>query len=372
MELPNPNPRVAEPTFGSELLRTLPDELFECPVVHTQPEPWELVKGLFHARRASAGAEAHEGDEPGRVHVGRVPCAQPELASAVDWVHMVQTMEHARVREVSASFGPASAVFGIGGGSALDHAKYTAWTRKLPLILVPSLLSVDAAFTKAVGVREGSRVRYVGEVYPDHLLVDYPLIQAAPPLLNRAGAGDILSIFTALWDWKEAGARLGEAYFPDVAARSARLLERLLEKGEALRDVTPEGLRLLAELYVEEVRLCEMVGNSRPEEGSEHYLAYCIEAQTGGHYLHGQLVALCILVAGAAQGQDIGPVRGYLGRLGLDWRPEAVGVTRDQLVGALCAMPSYVREEKQLLPGVFHFMEALSAEDAEAILKRVL
>lgn len=348
MGLPNPNPRVAEPTFGSNLLSALPAELFERPIVHTQPEPWVLVRKLF------------EGDG------GRTGMSEQAR------VHMVTTMEHGRVREVSSSFGPASAVFGIGGGSALDHAKYTAWTRGLPLVLVPSLLSVDAAFTKAVGVREGSRVRYVGEVYPDHLLIDYPLIQAAPELLNRAGAGDILSIFTALWDWKEAGARLGEAYFPDVAAKSARLLDRLLGNGRALGDVTPEGLRLLAELYVEEVRLCEMVGTSRPEEGSEHYLAYCIEARTGGHYLHGQLVALCIVVAGAAQGQDVEPIRTYLDRLGLDWRPEAVGVTREQLADALCAMPAYVREEKQLLPGVFHFMESLSPEEAEAILRRVL
>ena len=41
--------------------------------------------------------------------------------------------------------------------------------------------------------------------------------------------------------------------------------------------VSEEGLRLLSELYVEEVALCEAWGDSRPEEGSEHYLAYCVE-----------------------------------------------------------------------------------------------
>jgi len=47
-------------------------------------------------------------------------------------------------------------------------------------------------------------------------------------------------------------------------------------------------------------------------------------------------------------------------------------VTREQLVDALCAMPTYVREETQLLPGVFHFRESLSEPEAEAILRKAL
>lgn len=57
---------------------------------------------------------------------------------------------------------PPTLVWGIGGGSALDHAKFTAWTLGLPLLLAPSVLSVDAGFTVAAGVREdgGTKVRW--------------------------------------------------------------------------------------------------------------------------------------------------------------------------------------------------------------------
>ena len=89
MTVPNRNPRVARPTFGEGLLRGLPARLMERPAVLTQPEPWELVK--------------------------------TGLASAGDRVHLVTTMEHSRVREVCARFDGASAIFGIGGGSALDR-----------------------------------------------------------------------------------------------------------------------------------------------------------------------------------------------------------------------------------------------------------
>ncbi len=335
-----PEPRVAIPAYGRGLLGTLPPELFARPVVLTQPEPWERVRGAFPDGRTQ--------------------------------VHLVTTMEHAVVQRVTDSFDGGSAVFGIGGGSALDHAKFTAWKSGLPLVLVPSILSVDAAYTKAIGIREGSRVRYVGAVYPDRFLVDYDLLQAADPLLNRAGAGDILSIFTALWDWREAGARGLEPYDAGIAAESRVLLQRLFDGAGEIGNCTEAGLHLLSELYVGEVRLCERVGNARPEEGSEHYVAYCLESMTGRHYLHGALVGLGVLLAGACQGQDLAPVARCLRDLRLDCRPGAVGTTRDELRACLLRMGEYVRQESQLLPGVFHFRGDVAADDADRALALAL
>jgi len=335
-----PEPRVAEPTFGRDLVRGVPDALRRDAIVLTQPEPWAFCAPLFADARVQ--------------------------------VHAVQTMERSQVDAVTDAFGPAASVWGIGGGSAVDHAKYVAWKTGLPLVLVPSILSVDAAFTKAIGVREGSRVRYVGAVYPDHFLVDYGILQASPPILNRAGVGDILSIFTALWDWREAGQRLGEPYDADVAARSGALLDRMFAGGRDIGAVNDDGLRLLAELYVGEVRLCERVGNARPEEGSEHYFAYALEHRTRRHYLHGALVGLGVMLAGAWQGQDIAPVAAFLRDVGLDCGFEAVGCTVDEARETLLGMDDYLAHETQLLPGVFHFRGAPGPRDADRLIAQVL
>lgn len=329
-------PRVARPSYGRDLLRSVPAAYRAQAIVLTQPEPWELVAPVFSGHA-------------------------PQL-------HMVETMEHARVREVTQGFERARAVWGVGGGSALDHAKYVAWQTGLPLVLVPSILSVDAGFTKAIGVREGSRVRYVGEVYPEHFLVDFGVLEAAPPLLNRAGVGDILSIFTALWDWREAHARLGERYDAAIAAEAEGLLGRLLSGADAIGRVSDAGLELLAELYVGEVLLCERFGNARPEEGSEHYVAYCIEHLTERHYLHGALVGLGVLLAGAYQGQDLRPVKDFLRAVQLDCSPRAVGLSTDEVLRALMAMGDYVRQESQLLPGVFHFRGGVTESDARDVM----
>ncbi|MBM4389000.1 MAG: iron-containing alcohol dehydrogenase, partial [Deltaproteobacteria bacterium] len=236
MEKRRKEPRVAIPVYGRGLLSGIPDEFFKRPAIFTQPEPWEIVR------------ESFAGD------------AKPVF---------VTTMDHGVVGELAAAATGASAVLGIGGGSAMDMAKYAAWKNALPLALLPTILSVDAAFTKAIAVRKGSRVRYFGEVFPDYLLIDFGILRQSPAILNKSGVGDILSIFSALWDWKEAHQRLGEFYDPEIAAGARDLLDRLFAGADEIRDVTDEGLRLISELYAGEVRLCELVGNSRPEEGSE-------------------------------------------------------------------------------------------------------
>ena len=329
-------PFVPRPTYGRDLLAGLPRALFERPIVHTQPEPWPLVARAFDPAKSR--------------------------------VHHVTTMDHPTVRATAEGFGPASAVFGVGGGMALDHAKYTAWHLDLPLVLMPSILSVDAGYTRAIGVREGSKVRYVGDARPLHLLIDFGVLQAAPPLLNKAGVGDIASIFTALWDWREAASRLAEAYDARVAAESQGVLDRLFAAGAEIREVTERGLVELSEGFVAEVRLCEQVGNARPEEGSEHYLAYCLESLTRRPYVHGQLIAACIALAGRVQGQDLAPFLAFLEELDLDVRLKTLRTSAEEMRAALLAVKEYVARETCLLPGVFHFREALTEDEVDEVL----
>jgi glycerol-1-phosphate dehydrogenase [NAD(P)+] len=53
-----------------------------------------------------------------------------------------------------------------------------------------------------------------------------------------------------------------------------------------------------------EVQLCNQVGHSRPEEGSEHYFAYCAEQSTGPAWPHADLLGPGILQMAKLQGQD--------------------------------------------------------------------
>ncbi|MCL4233560.1 MAG: iron-containing alcohol dehydrogenase [Deltaproteobacteria bacterium] len=316
-------PRQALPVYGRNLLSTVERELIDDCVVFCAPEAWSLVETAF----------------------SRLPAE----------VVVPDSMEQSRLEARIARTARARAVFGIGGGSACDAAKMYAWRTGAKLVLMPSILSVDAAFTKAVGVRVNDRVRYVGEVFPRHLLVDFDLVERAPKPLNRAGIGDILSIHTALWDWRLAEREIGERFDATLAEESGELLDRMFEAADDIRECNEAGIRLLGDLYVAEVCLCEMNGNSRPEEGSEHYFAYCLESITRRHFIHGELIALAVLLTSLYQEQPVERIVRFLDAVRVSYRPEQVGVTDDEIVRTLVELPGYLREETQLLYGVYHY-----------------
>ena len=75
-------------------------------------------------------------------------------------------------------------ILGIGGGMAIDVAKYISWKLNKKLVSIPTILSVDAFTTPAAGVRVNHDVEYLGIASPDPLIIDYDLLRSAPKELN--------------------------------------------------------------------------------------------------------------------------------------------------------------------------------------------
>jgi glycerol dehydrogenase-like iron-containing ADH family enzyme len=240
----------------------------------------------------------------------------------------------------------ADVVVGFGGGTALDTAKYLAWRRGLPLVQVPTITSVDAGFTDAVGIRVGGRVRYVGTVVPEVVVLDIELIRSAPPRLNRAGVGDVLSCHTGLHDWRAAvGAGHGVPWDDRAAALGATLLDELEAALDDVRAVTPDGIRFLAAAYRRIGAACAALGHSRFEEGSEHFWAYAYEHATGAHHVHGELIAFATVALAQVQGNDPERAHRVVTRAGVRAHPDDLGITREQFVESLMGLRAYARTE---------------------------
>jgi len=259
---------------------------------------------------------------------------------------MVESMEREMVESVERGLAPSHTIIGLGGGTALDMAKYVAWKRRARLILVPSIMSVDACVTRAIAIREGRRVRYVGDVRPEVVVVDYDLIRTAPAHLNRAGAGDILSIHTALFDWELAHTRQDERYDRAIAESARGVLQKLIDGWREVRDVSDEGIRLLAELFAEVNELCFRFGNSRPEEGSEHFWAYNVEYLTGKQFIHGELVSLGIVLMAELQNNSADIVQQFLDRAEVRYRPDDLRLSKEEIAHSLLSLKDYVRNEQ--------------------------
>ena len=118
------------PTIASDLGRILSPA-----IVVAQPEPWEILKGRF----------------------GGTPAA----------LVMADSLERDHLEKLARDLpGDVSCVVGIGGGTAMDTAKWLHWRKKLKLFQIPSLPSVNACFTHMTALREGDGVRYYGDAIP--------------------------------------------------------------------------------------------------------------------------------------------------------------------------------------------------------------
>lgn len=200
-------------------------------------------------------------------------------------------------------------IYAVGGGLAVDAAKYLAVKKELPLVCLPTALSVDAFLTWASGIRKDGCVYYVETKPPDHLIVDFEVIAAAPPGIRAAGICDALSIATGAWDWKFAEERgknpENMRFIPYIYQTIQGILQGALDCAVAAGHGDYEGLKQLLDCLAMEVQLCNQIGHSRPEEGSEHYFAYSVENAIGKGLPHGDLVGPGIILMAAAQGQDI-------------------------------------------------------------------
>ncbi|UCF38689.1 MAG: iron-containing alcohol dehydrogenase [Acidobacteriota bacterium] len=261
-------------------------------------------------------------------------------------VLMVESMEQEFVDQQVASAPPCDTVVGIGGGQAIDLAKYFAWKKGCRLVTIPTVISVDAFVTPAAAVRQNHRVLYVGESSPDPLIIDYDLIRTAPSDLNVAGAGDLLSIHTATFDW-EVAHRAGKSEYPysqDDIQTARAILETVAENASEIRALSDRGLRTIVEGYMRVNTICLPAGHYRVEEGSEHFLFYELEERLKKPFIHGQIVGLGIYVMSRLQKNRVEWITSLMDELGLRYQPVDMGIPKDAMVASLQVLEPFTRK----------------------------
>ncbi len=244
-------------------------------------------------------------------------------------------------------------VYSVGGGLTADASKYIASKLNLPLVVLPTALSVDAFMTAASGIRRDGCVYYIQTKVPEQLILDLDTIARAPVSIRSAGMTDVMSITTGSWDWKFAHEQgknpEGMEFIPWVYENAQSILSGVLDCAEAAGRGDRGGLKTLYDCLAMEVQLCNQVGHARPEEGSEHYFAYAVENEMGHGLPHGNLVGPGILLMAGLQGQETSKLEKALKacHIPLDTIPQ------DTIDRTIKILPAYC-ERHQLSFGLAH------------------
>lgn len=286
--------------------------------VFTMDIPWEVTKNLL-------------GKDPEKV----------QMVTSVD--------EEVLDRQIQ-DMPSCDTIVGIGGGQAIDAAKYMSWKKDIRLVSIPTILSVDAFVTTAAGVRRDHSVVYVGESFPDPLIIDFDVIRTAPAKLNIAGIGDLLSAHTATFDWELAETR-GRSEYP-FSKNNVRLARDVVASLEALlpeiRSNEDAGLRAIVEGYMKLNEVCMPAGHWRIEEGSEHYLFYELEERLRRPFIHGNIIGLGIYIMSRLQNNDPQRITNMMDEAGLAYQPADLDIKRADLESSLLNLKNYVEQNDHL------------------------
>src|SRR5215469_7013523 len=175
------------------------------------------------------------------------------------------------------------AVIGVGGGKALDVAKYTASLAGLPYFAAPTSLSNDGFCSPQASLTLQGKRRSLLTGLPEAVVVDLAVCQRAPLALWHSGVGDLSSKFTAVSDWKLAFHRRGVP----VNDLAALISDASVFQFMANPQTDQQGIRLLATALMLNGVAMEIAGSSRPASGSEHLISHALDMTGARPRLHG-------------------------------------------------------------------------------------
>lgn len=204
------------------------------------------------------------------------------------------------VRIFSAAPTKVKAVVGIGGGKALDTAKYVAFLARLPYFAVPTSLSNDGFCSPQSSLTLGGRRRSLPAALPQGVILDVDVCLGAPKTLWLSGVGDLVSKLTAVVDWKLAFHNAGEP----VDDLAALLSDATVYQFLAAPSFDVPGTALLGTALMLNGIAMEICGSSRPASGSEHLLSHALDASSARPRPHGLQVGVATYIVSRLQGRE--------------------------------------------------------------------
>lgn len=216
------------------------------------------------------------------------------------WIEVADNQIEMAAQLLAEFPGNLNAVVGVGGGKALDLAKYVGFLSRLPYYSVPTSLSNDGICSPQSSLTIRGRRRSFPAAIPYGVIIDTAVCLNAPRILTLSGVGDLMAKFTAVRDWKLAFHETGEPVNDFAALLSDGSTHAFLSHP----DFDLQGIQLLATSLLMNGMAMEICGSSRPASGSEHLISHALDAIAAEPRLHGLQVGVATYLVSLIQGSN--------------------------------------------------------------------
>ena len=162
----------------------------------------------------------------------------------------------------------------VGAGTVNDVVKMAAHALDRDYAVVPTAASMNG-YTSLIGaVLIGGVKRTLPARQPVAIFADVDVLAAAPPVLNRAGFGDLLSKPYSDADWILSHLVRDVPYSSAPAELLDHVFGELLDKARAVGRADRDGLRVLMEAILLSGFSMTIAGSSAPASGGEHLISH--------------------------------------------------------------------------------------------------
>lgn len=265
-----------------------------------------------------------------------------------------------------------NAIVGIGGGKALDFAKYAAHLLKIPFISVPTSTSNDSFCSPGCSIIVDGHRKSVKSSIPFGVVVDLEVIRGCPLICFYSGLGDMISKVTALWDWKKAFQKGYERYNDFASLMAYNSLDLLFIKHSS--DVSSSEFQrsLTNSLLISGIAM-EIAGTSRPASGSEHLISHALDQIAKRPMMHGLQVGVATYLCAMLQDNlAVDGVREVLIKTGFFEYVSQNPLDYEEFINALRMAPSIKQDYYTILSEPDSFKRAVELVETDSILKSII
>lgn len=188
----------------------------------------------------------------------------------------------------------AQGIVAVGGGVAIDFAKYAGFLTQLPVIAVPTAISNDGFASPGASLTVGGRRTSCKAKIPYGVVIDTLVLKNSPANLTYSGIGDLISKYSSIADWKLSYHSTGEPVNDFAVMISLQSVANLVNHPVKRLD-DPGFLQLVAGALVMSGVSMEVSGSSRPASGSEHLISHAYDRVAEHPRQHGLQVGVATL-----------------------------------------------------------------------------